>query len=251
MDWLWIILRYLFPNDPARLAAEVARSCVTMMVKLVFCETGLAALERHGYERIYIEGIVRDYEATIHLAIAVRACQIAGLRFNPAARPLHFPARAMSLPQLLKRIHALVALCDDIERLAQLRAVQLKRAHDADPLGLAAHGSTNAWLRHAAHHEAVGVAGILRTQIALILSSTRSVRPSKDERVLTGARHAETARAPPVFDVYLNQATRLRSPASEVATRSAPYGPTTQSARLSRFTMPISDCTCVLRRPFA
>jgi len=29
------------------------------------------------------------------------------------------------------------------------------------------------------------------------------------------------------------------------------YGPTTQSSRLSRFTMPIRDWTCVLRRPVA
>jgi hypothetical protein len=201
MDWLWIILRCLFPNDPARMAAEAARSGVTMIVKAVFCEEGLAALE-HASERIYIEGMVRDYEATIHLAIAVRACQIAGVRFTPAARLLHFPTRAMSLPALLKRIHALVALRDDIERLAHLRAVQLKRERDADPLGLAAHGSTDAALRAAAHHEAVGFAELLKVQSGLILSSARSARPSKDEAVLTAARNAETARAPPVFDVY-------------------------------------------------
>ena len=219
MDWLWIILRYLFPNDPARMAAEAARSGVTMLVKAVFCEEGLAALE-HASERIYIEGMVRDYEATLHLAIAVRACQIAGVRFTPAVRPLHFPTRAMSLPALLKRIHALVALCDDIERLAHLRAARLKWMRDADPLGLVAHGSTDAWLRHAAHHEAVGVATTICIQIGLILSSTRSVRPSKDEAALTAVSTAKS-RAPPIFDVYANQTTRLAGFTCEAATRSA------------------------------
>ena len=189
MDWLWIILRYLFPNDPARMAAEAARSGVTMLVKAVFCEEGLAALA-HASERIYIEGMVRDYEATLHLAIAVRACQIAGIRFTPGARPLHFPTRAMGLPALLKRIHALVALCDDIERLAHLRAAQLKRERDADPLGLAAHSETTC---------AASISTSVKS--GLILSSARSARPSKDEAVLTSARHA-TSRAPPVFDVY-------------------------------------------------
>ena len=53
----------------------------------------------------------------------------------------------------------------------------------------AAHGSTDAWFHHAAHHEAVGVAAIkIDARVALILSSDRRERPSKDEGGLTKAR---------------------------------------------------------------
>jgi hypothetical protein len=57
---------------------------------------------------------------------------------------------------------------------------------------LAAHGSTNAALRRAAHHEAVDVSPN-EAKEALILSSTRSVRPSKDERGLAKARAPPTS----------------------------------------------------------
>jgi hypothetical protein len=207
MQWLRLLLAYLFPRDPVRQVvanlAEGMRNPAT-----------LAALAEDDAYRAHVEAIAKDYEATAHLAIAARACAIAGIRFRPAARPFHTPSRPQSLAHLIRRIHTLVALCDDIERLAQLRAMKLRRERERDPLGLAAHGSTDAWLRHAAHHEAVGVAQFLRIPIGLILSSTRSVRPSKDEAVLT----AVPARAPPVFDAAphpqaASEAPLLRAPA--------------------------------------
>ena len=98
----------------------------------------LAALAEDDVYRAYVEAIAKDYEAIVHLAIAARACAIAGIRFRPAARPFQTPSRPQSLAHLIRRIHTLVALCDDIERLAQLRAMKLRRERDADPLGLAA-----------------------------------------------------------------------------------------------------------------
>ncbi|OYX49589.1 MAG: hypothetical protein B7Y90_06880 [Alphaproteobacteria bacterium 32-64-14] len=216
MQWLWLLLAYLFPRDPVRQMVEAARQIVANLAEGFQHPETLEALAEDAAYRAHVEGIAKDYEATVHLAIAARACAIAGVRFRPVARPFHTPARPQSLAHLIKRIHALVALCDDIERLAQLRAIQLRREHENDPLcGLAAHGSTDAALRAAAHHELVGVAGILKAQIALMVSSAAmAARPSNHARVLT----AVPARAPPVFDVcHLPQAASeaplLRSPA--------------------------------------
>jgi hypothetical protein len=198
MDWLWILLRYLFPTDPARQAAEAARQCIATLVAEFFAPETLAVLAVDDSARAYIEAIINDYEACVHLAIGARACQIAGLRFKTAARPFHPPARARSIAQLTARIRALVALCNDIERLAQLRAARLKRAYDTDPIGLAAHSDA---MRAASSSTSA--------RSGLILSSARSARPSKDEAVLTAARHAKS-RVPRVFHVCLQP-----QPASE------------------------------------
>ena len=68
------------------------------------------------------------------------------------------------------------AILEHVRRIAKRAGIDLSNP-------LVAHGSTDAALRAAAHHELVAA-----SPFALILSSTRSVRPSKDERVLTGAR---------------------------------------------------------------
>ena len=209
MDWLWILLRYLFPTDPVKQAAEAARQCIATLVAELFAPETLAVLAEDDSARAYIEAIINDYEACVHLAIGARACQIAGLRFRVTARPFRPPARARSVAQLTARIRALVALCNDIERLAQLRAARLKRAHDADPLGLAAHSDATC---------AASISPSARS--GLILSSARSARPSKHESVLTAARQANS-RAPPIFDVCLNQPIRLAGITCEVATRCA------------------------------
>src|SRR5690606_31667478 len=119
-----------------------------------------------------IEALIIDYEAALHMAIGARACQIAKIRFRMRPRSSYRPTHALNTEALLKRIRALVVMCNNIERLAQIRAERLKREHDADPLGLAAHGSTDAWLRHAAHHEAVGVFSVFaEARTGLMVSS--------------------------------------------------------------------------------
>ena len=216
MQWLWLLLAYLFPRDPVRQVVEAARQVVANLAEGMRNPETLAALADDDAYRAHVEAIAKDYEAIVHLAIAARACAIAGIRFRPAARPFHTPSRPQSLAHLIRRIHTLVALCDDIERLAQLRAVTLRRERDADPLGLADHGSTDAARRAAAHHELVGVAGILKAQLALMVSSAAmAARPSNHERVLTSLA---AARAPPVFDVAphpqaASEAPLLRAPA--------------------------------------
>ena len=192
------------------------------MLNLILNDDALDDLAADPEARIALETALIDYEATLRLTISARAHQIAKLRFIPGKKAFHRPTRARSLVALVKRIQILAKDCADIERLAQLRAACLKRARDADPLGRAANGSTDAWLRQAAHHEAVGVAGILKAKSGLILSSARSARPSKDEAVLTAARHGGTARAPPVFDVF----PQLPSASEAQLLRSHPVHPT-------------------------
>jgi hypothetical protein len=170
MQWLLTLLLYLFPRDPVRQAAEAARHGVAQLVHTLSSAEALAALHACTASRAYIEAIINDYEATVRLAIALRACQIAGIRCKPGERPFHQPSNPKSVAVLLKRIEALVAMCNDIERLAQLRAIALKREHDADPL--TAHGSTDAWLLHAAHHEAGDVATGIVAQLGLNARAT-------------------------------------------------------------------------------
>jgi len=215
MDWLWIILRYLFPLDPVRQCIAALCDRVTAMVQLILDDDALDELASNPDARIALEAALIDYEATLRLTIAARAHQIAKLSFIPGRKSFHRPARARSLVDLVKRIQILAKDCAGIERLAQLQAVRLKREREADPLGLAAHGSTDAALRAAAHHEAVGA-----------LSSTGEAGGGGSPRLrgeTEGAgRNAAGARAPPVFDAFANPETRLAGFTCEAATRSTP-----------------------------
>lgn len=194
MAWLWIILRWLFPNDPVRQSIEAARSRIQHLVDTVFTEEGLRALAGDPAERIYLEAILLDYEAALHLVIGGRACQIAKLRFSPRHREFYRPSRAKSMIELLARLGDLVRMCGDIERLAQLRAAKLIRERDADPLGAGGlHGSADATLRAAAHHEAVGGASGL--MVSSNLSLRDGLRPSNHEAVLT---NLASSRGPPL-----------------------------------------------------
>jgi hypothetical protein len=187
---------------------------MTVMLDIVLDDDALDELAADPEARIALEAALIDYEAALRLTVSARAHQIAKLRFVPGKKAFHRPTRARSLIDLIKRIRVLAPDCADIERLAQLQAARLKREREADPLGLAAHGSTDAALRAAAHHQAVGVAELLKVQSGLILSL------SKDEAVLTTARNAKS-RAPPIFDVFLTQTPRLAGFTCEAAPRSA------------------------------
>ena len=217
MEWLWIILRYLFPTDPVRQCIAAARHSVAQLANDLMQEDVLLAFAHDQEARRNVACAIQVYEHLVRTAIAARACQIAGLPFGQRLERPYIPPRAKDLIELLARLGDLARMCHDIERLAQLHAVKLMRLQAADPFGLAAHGSTDAWLRHAAHHEGVSVAGHGAGVFSLILSSTRSVRPSKDEDERPQAR----MRDPPIFDVFANQPTRLAGPTCEVAPRCA------------------------------
>lgn len=187
------------------------------MVREVFSPESLYLLARDPRAPACIEALIIDHEAALHFAIGARTCQIAKMRFRQQPRALFKPTRALSTERLLACIRALVKTVNNIERLAQLRAARHIRERDADPLGLLTHGSPNAlngvWLRHAAHHEAVGVFSIfMQAKAGLMVSSTRSVRPSNHEAVLT-ARATSPRGAPPTI------ASRHQEPASQAHLR--------------------------------
>ena len=224
MEWLWIILRYLFPLDPVRQCIEALRDRVTAMVTLILNDDALDDLAADPEARIALEAALIDYEATLRLTISARAHQIAKQRFIPGKKAFHRPTRARSLVDLVKRIQILAKDCADIERLAQLQAIRLLSARDAVPLNALtlAPSLRDSPLRHDAARRATspGFAGGGQSQ-----SSTGKAGGGGSPRLrgeTEGAgRNAAGARAPPVFDVHLNQPPRLRSPASEVAPRSA------------------------------
>jgi len=205
MEWLWIILRYLFPLDPVRQCIEALRDRIVLLADHACSDEGLDLLASEPEARLHLEAILIDYESTLRMTITARACQIAGRRFKPRSQAFYKPTRARPLEQLLTRIHTLVALANDIERLAQREAVRLQREHDADPPGLEAHGSPRGGAAINSNHEAVVVTGI--SSFSLILSSTRSVRLSKDE---AERPHART-RGPPVFDVRQSSQSALEA----------------------------------------
>jgi hypothetical protein len=193
MTWLWIILRYLFPADPIRQGAEAIRYRVAELIHIAQDEAMLAELLASPALRLFLERVILDAEDTLRLWITMRACQIARIRLGaPWSAVTPHLTRAKDLPELLARIAALVAERDAMEKRAQSHAEKLKRMRDADPP--AAHGSTDAWLRHAAHHEAVGVAKVLS---GIMVSSgampRMAARPSNHEAVLTALSAALSA----------------------------------------------------------
>ena len=206
MEWLWIILRYLFPLDPVRQCIAALCDRVTAMLSIVLDEDALEDLAADPEARIALEAALVDYEATLRLTISARAHQIAKLRFIPGKKSFHRPTSARSLVDLVKRIQILAKDCADIERLARLQANRLKRKREADPLGALTLTPSlrDSPLRHDAARRATspGFAGGGQSQ-----SSTGEAGGGGSPRLrgeTEGAgRNEAGARAPPVFDVYL------------------------------------------------
>ena len=234
MEWLWIILRYLFPLDPVRQCIAALCDRVAVMIKIALDDDALDDLAADPEARIALEAALIDYEATLRLTISARAHQIARLRFVPGKKAFHRPTSARSLVDLVKRIQILAKNCADIERLAQLQAIRLLSARDADPLSVLTlkpslrdsplppslrFGATS---RHDAARRATspGFAGGGQSQ-----SSTGKAGGGGSPRLRGetegAAQRAAAARAPPVFDVYL-----LPQPASQASpARSHPVAP--------------------------
>jgi hypothetical protein len=239
MQLLWIILRALFPTDPVQQCIGAARHRIALMVKQVFSPESLFLLEHDPRARLYIESLIIDYEAGVHLAIGARACQVAKVRFRMQPRAFYKPTRALSTERLLARIRALVTLCANIERLAQIRAERLRRERDADPLEL---GATSP-LRHVASQRAtspdfVGGGNAPASFLVRLKGGGGGPRALARET----ERAAVSAQAPPVFDVYLNP-----KPASQAHPRGR--GPLPR-AHLNRppsppaLTLPLQQPTC-------
>jgi hypothetical protein len=152
MEWLWIILRYLFPGDPIRQSAEAVRHRVIQLVDTVTDGAWLPQLEADPAFRLYLEFLILDAEDCLRLWISLRGCQIAGVRRKaPWVRCDPHLVHAKDLPELITRIRALAAMCERMEDLAQAHAARLTRLRDSDPLGIR---TACGPLRHDAAHRA-------------------------------------------------------------------------------------------------
>lgn len=182
MEWLWIILRYLFPGDPVRQGAEAMRHRVNQLVHVMNDEDTLALLLVDRALRLQFELLILDAEDCLRLWISMRGCQIARIRPKaPWTRATPHLTHPKDLPELIARISALVAKCDTMEQRAQRHAARLKQMRDADPLG--AHGSPNglnaAARCAAANHEAVEFA---KAQLGLMVSRSSTCRAEAQRR---------------------------------------------------------------------
>ena len=120
-----------------------------------------------------------------------------------------------------RRFLQLAQFMRDPERYIRRHAARIAKRAGIDLSNpLAAHGSTDATLRVAAHHEAAGVASprsqSLNTlkQLTLMVSSTRSVRPSNHEGELRCQLHARGPPQPtssPIHSHALSASARLGS----------------------------------------
>jgi hypothetical protein len=158
MEWLWIILRYLFPRDHIRQGAEALRHRVAQLIHIAKDEAQLAQLLIDPALRRHLEFMILDAEECLRLWIAMRGCQIAKARPGaPHSRAAPHLIHAKDLPNLLARIDALAAACDAMEQRAQAHAARLKQLREADPLGLASRTACGP-LRHDASHRATSPA---------------------------------------------------------------------------------------------
>ena len=135
------------------------------------------------------------------------------LGWNPRLIPFELFAAPEDRADTARRFENYRRACMSLEACARGYVEHLRAQHGLSKAELVAHGSTDARLRRAAHHELTGVAA---SPFALILSSARSARPSKDER---GHAHA---RGPPLpLSQNPTQPTSQASPA-----RSHPHAQT-------------------------
>jgi hypothetical protein len=206
MHWLWTILSCLFPRDPVRQCTEALREQVRQTAREAF-ELGLHALECDAALRCTLEAIIIEYETTLHLVIGARACQIAGLRFDPGERFFPDPTHPKSALELLARLNDLIKELDRLEHLAQLRAIKLTREREADPLGLKKHHPASASIHLSSLAEGGG--GGARALARVTEGAARKAGGLK--------------RAPPVFDAELNP--KPASQASPARTRTCAFTP--------------------------
>jgi hypothetical protein len=204
MQLLWIILRALFPTDPVQQCIGAARHRIALMASEVFSPQSLFLLEHDPHARLHIEALIIDYEAALHMAIGARACQIAKMRFRMQKRTSYAPTRALNVAALLARVRALVAMVNNIERLAQLRAERLKRERDANPLSLRA--SSPLRLAGTPRSTSPSFAGGGPLALSSLAEGGGGGSRALARETEGAAREAGgLSRAPPVFDVHPNR----------------------------------------------
>jgi len=194
MEWLWIILRYLFPADPIRQGAEAMRHRVKQLIHVSKDQATIAQLLIDPALRLQLELAILDAEDCLRLWIAMRGHQIAKLRPKlPRDRATPHLTHAKSLAELLARIAALVDDCQAMEQRAQAHAAKLTQMRDADPLYGIDPRASRSPLRHASHATSPSFAGGGQSSLAEGGGggATRSVVTEGAGRNAAGSRHTQ------------------------------------------------------------
>jgi hypothetical protein len=166
------------------------------------------------------------------------------LGWNPRAISFELFSAPESWADTARRFENYRRACMTFEACARGYVEHLRAQHGLSKAELVAHGSTDARLHRAAHHELVGVAMFQRSQFALTLSSAQRARPSKGER---GPAHA---RGPPWRSSLLKtQITRLAGPACETAPACAKKNPGEQGSPGFLYLREPSDQLKPIQRP--
>ncbi len=163
------------------------------------------AIRRSVFETIAL--LLAHAEARLTFALTRQAYRRLG--WNPRLVRFNLIPATYNLREVQERYANYVNAFGDMNSVVEAYIEDIRQRYRIAERDLVAHGSTDARQSRAAHHE-------LRpgstAPLALILSSTRSVRPSKDER---GYAHA---RGPPLnLNFPESIATRLARPAREIA----------------------------------
>ncbi len=147
------------------------------------------AIRRSVFETIAL--LLAHAEARLTFALTRQAYRRLG--WNPRLVRFNLIPATYNLRDVQERYANYVNAFGDMNAVVEAYIDDIRQQYRIAERDLVAHGSTDARQSRAAHHELVGMAAsnFSAGTLALILSSTRSVRPSKDER---GQAHA---RGPP------------------------------------------------------
>jgi hypothetical protein len=130
--------------------------------------------------------LVAFAETRLDFALWRQACRPLGWDLRVAQ--LHAMAPSTLWPDTCQRIHSYAQVIRYMNRVVDAYADDLRERYDINERALVVHGSTDACLRRAANHELMGAALLKLLPFALILSSARRTRPSKDAHGHTHAR---------------------------------------------------------------
>ena len=128
--------------------------------------------------------------AEARLAFALRRQAYRRLGWNPRRVPFELIPATDTWEETVERYLNYSRALRDMNAVVEAYIDSIRSQYSISERDLVAHGSTDARLSRAAHHELVGAATRARatSPLALILSSARSARPSKDKRGYARAR---------------------------------------------------------------
>ncbi|MEZ6031332.1 MAG: hypothetical protein R3C46_16520, partial [Hyphomonadaceae bacterium] len=168
------------------------------MMEETFSQHGLDILSHNPEARLHLEALLIDHEASLHLLVGGRACQIAKLRMRAHPRPFYRPTRPRPLLELLARLSDLARDCLRIEHLAQARAAKLLRERDADPLSPYAPASLRSSRQTPGSRADIEACSALQLQGCSRSATLPGSRSSSGRAGVAGSCSVTSARGPPL-----------------------------------------------------